>query len=75
MWAFMKAQGSAQDADAQHVYEECLRQPEMGLVEIITAEVGLKVRKRAAALVCQQQGIFPSTVYNPVLYTNHLKLE
>lgn len=39
MWAFMKAQGSAQDADAQHVYQECLRQPEIGLVEINTAEV------------------------------------
>lgn len=40
MWTFMKAEGSAQDADAQHVYVECLRQPEMGLVELITPEVG-----------------------------------
>ena len=42
MWTYMKAEGSAKDADAQHVYVECLRQPEMGLVELITPKVSAK---------------------------------
>ena len=44
MWTFMKAEGSAKDADAQHVYVECLQQPEMGLVELITPKVYANVR-------------------------------
>ena len=39
MWTFMKAGASPPDADAQHVYDECMRQPDMGLVELITPEV------------------------------------
>ena len=35
----MKAGASPPNADAQHVYDECMRQPDMGLVELITPEV------------------------------------
>eukprot|EP00904_Undaria_pinnatifida_P008994 jgi/Undpi1/5224/HiC_scaffold_2.g00506.m1 len=38
MWTFMKAGASPPNADAQHVYDECMRQPDMGLVELITPE-------------------------------------
>eukprot|EP00904_Undaria_pinnatifida_P008988 jgi/Undpi1/5219/HiC_scaffold_2.g00501.m1 len=34
----MKAGASPPDADAQHVYDECMRQPDMRLVELITPE-------------------------------------
>ena len=44
MWAFMKAEGSTQDADAQHVYVECMKQPKMGMVELITPKVGVMFR-------------------------------
>lgn len=37
----MKAKGTAQDADALHVYVECMREPEVGLVELITPKVGV----------------------------------
>lgn len=43
MWAFMRAQGSAKDADAQHVYDECMRKSEIGLMEIITPKVNVVV--------------------------------
>lgn len=41
LWAFMKADGSANDVDAKHVYVECFREPEVGLVELIISEVGV----------------------------------
>lgn len=42
----MKAEGSAEDADAQHVYAECMRAPEVGLVELITPKVGVTLQIR-----------------------------
>lgn len=39
LWLLMKAEGSAEDDDAQHVYVECLHEPEVGLVELITTKV------------------------------------
>lgn len=44
MWAFMKAEGSAKDADAKHVYDNCMLQPDMGLVELITHKVRAKLK-------------------------------
>lgn len=39
MWAFMRGEGSAKDADAQHAYVECMRQPDIGMMELITPKV------------------------------------
>jgi len=39
MWAFMRGGGSAKDADAQHAYVECMRQPDIGMMELITPKV------------------------------------
>lgn len=41
MWAFMKAEGSGEDADVKHVYVECLRKPELGMIELITPKVSI----------------------------------
>ena len=56
MWAFMKAEGSTKDADAEHVYVECLLQPEMGLVELTTPKVRetLKREPEFARIGCKQ---------------------
>lgn len=54
MWTFMRAQGSAQDADAQHVYVQCLQQPEMGLVELITPEVSKAFQTYGCIRMCPQ---------------------
>lgn len=35
----MKAEGSAQDSDAQYVRESCMQTEQVGLVELITPEV------------------------------------
>lgn len=43
MWSFMKAKGSDKDADAQHVYDECMRQPEIGMMELIIPKVRVGV--------------------------------
>jgi len=40
LWTLMKAEGSAQSADAQYVREECTQTIDVGLVELITPEVG-----------------------------------
>ena len=51
MWAFMKAEGPAKDADAQHVYVECMRQPEMALVELTTSEVDANCQPRLEHII------------------------
>lgn len=39
LWTLMKAEGSAQNTDAQYVRANCLQTKEVGLVELITPEV------------------------------------
>lgn len=47
----MKAEGPAKDADAQHVYVECMRQPEMALVELTTSEVDANCQPRLEHII------------------------
>ena len=37
-WVYMKAEGTANDPDASHVRNECLKARNIGMVELITPE-------------------------------------
>lgn len=39
LWIYMKAEGTAEDADANHVKNECLLSKAIGVVELVTPEV------------------------------------
>lgn len=39
LWALMKAEGSAQDPDAQYVRENCFEAKDVGVLELETPEV------------------------------------
>lgn len=39
LWTLMKAEGSAQNSDAQYVRANCLQTKELGLIELITPKV------------------------------------
>ncbi len=39
LWALMKAEGSAKDADAQYMRANCIQTKDVGLLELMTPEV------------------------------------
>ena len=49
LWIYMKAEGTAGDVDAHHVRNECLLSRTIGVVELVTPEVGEPHSERADA--------------------------